>query len=453
MLGVSTTGNATLVAYDDKPVLATDPWFGFGPHDVWTLFHSFAFDFSVWELFGALLHGGRLVIVPYWVSRSPEQFHALLAREAVTVLNQTPSAFAQLVRADAAASRELALRLVIFGGEALNLAELAPWFERHGDTRPQLVNMYGITETTVHVTFRPVRMADLATGTSPIGTPIPDLQLHVLDRHREPLPLGVAGEMHIGGAGLARGYLGRAALTAERFVPNPFAAGERLYRTGDLARRTADGDLDYLGRIDHQVKIRGFRIELGEIEAALLAHAEIEQAAVIAREDAGDRRLVAYVVGRGAAPQPAALRAHLQRTLPDYMVPATFVRLDHLPLSPNGKLDRKALPAPDRHPAADHVAPQTATEKTLAAIWQDVLKLPRVGANDNFFECGGNSLSATRAVARIQQELRVALPLRTIFTTPTLGELAEQVEILGWATQGATPDAAGEDTTLEEGVL
>jgi len=276
----------------------------------------------------------------------------------------------------------------------------------------------------------------------------------VLDRRLEPVPVGVAGELHIGGIGMARGYLGRPGLTAERFVPSPFAAGERLYRTGDLARWRPDGALDYLGRIDHQVKIRGFRIEPGEIEAALLAHPGIEQAAVLARDDAGDRRLVAYLVGRDdAAPQPAELRAHLQRTLPDYMVPAAFVALDQLPLTTNGKLDRNALPAPDRQPAAEHVAPRTSTEHTLAAIWQDVLKLSRVGANDNFFECGGNSLSATRAVARIQQELRVALPLRTIFTAPTLNELAEQVEILGWATQDVSPDAAGEDTTIEEGVL
>ncbi|HEY4746913.1 MAG TPA: amino acid adenylation domain-containing protein, partial [Steroidobacteraceae bacterium] len=206
----------TLVTHDcvTRLFAATDSWFAFGPHDVWTLFHSFAFDFSVWELFGALLHGGRLVIVPYWVSRSPEQFHALLAREAVTVLNQTPSAFAQLIRADAAASRELALRLVIFGGEALNLAELAPWFERHGDTRPQLVNMYGITETTVHVTYRPIEAADCERDTSPIGIPIPDLSLHVLDPSGVPAPTGVPGELYVGGAQVARGYLGRPELTA-----------------------------------------------------------------------------------------------------------------------------------------------------------------------------------------------------------------------------------------------
>jgi pristinamycin I synthase-3/4 len=288
---------------------STEDWFRFDERDVWTLFHSYAFDFSVWEMWGALLHGGQLAIVPHWVSRSPEAFQELLRRERVTVLNQTPTAFGQLAaqierEAEASGRRDTALRSlrwVIFGGEALNFASLAPWFTRHGDRRPRLVNMYGITETTVHVTFRPVTAAD-ATGegsVSAIGEPIPDLQIHVLDVHLEPVPFGVPGEMYVGGAGLTRGYLGRPALTAERFVPDPFSQepGARLYRTGDLARRTPDGDLETMGRADHQVKIRGFRIEPGEIEAALTAHPVVREAAVIAREDTpGDKRLVAYLV-------------------------------------------------------------------------------------------------------------------------------------------------------------
>src|SRR6185295_17184550 len=255
---------------------ATEPWFGFGPEDVWTLFHSSAFDFSVWEIWGALLHGGRLVVVPWAVSRTPAAFHALLAGERVTVLNQTPTAFAELQRVDAELARGGALsplRLVIFGGEALVASRLAGWFARHGEKRPRLVNMYGITETTVHVTYRPLSAED-ATGRvaqgSIIGAPIPDLGVHVLDAFGRLAPIGVPGELVVGGAGLARGYLGRPELTAERFVPDPFCAGPepgaRLYRSGDLGRFLPTGGLEYLGRIDHQVKIRGFRVEPGEIE-------------------------------------------------------------------------------------------------------------------------------------------------------------------------------------------
>ncbi|WP_370640379.1 amino acid adenylation domain-containing protein, partial [Myxococcus sp. XM-1-1-1] len=284
---------------------ATDAWFHFGPEDVWTLFHSYAFDFSVWELWGALLYGGRLVVVPYWVSRSPEAFHRLLADEQVTVLNQTPTAFRQLIHAEQQAAARgpvatLSLRYVIFGGEALDMAALRPWFERHGDEQPMLVNMYGITETTVHVTYRPVRMADVdRPWSSVIGCPIPDLQIYLLDSSGQPVPVGVPGEIHVGGAGVARGYLRRPELTAARFVEDRFGAvrGRKLYRAGDLARRLANGDLEYLGRIDNQVKIRGFRIELGEIESALSTHPSVREAVVMAREDSpGDKRLAAYVV-------------------------------------------------------------------------------------------------------------------------------------------------------------
>src|SRR5215510_2830024 len=247
---------------------ATHDWFKFDEHDTWTLFHSYAFDFSVWEVWGALLSGGKLVIVPYWVSRSPENFYALLGRERVTVLNQTPSAFRQLSRIDAAqdGAEPLSLRVVIFGGEALERASLADWMDRHGEVQPRLINMYGITETTVHVTYHALTLPDARRETgSVIGEPIPDLQLYLLDKNLEPVPLGVCGEMYVGGGGLARGYLNRAELTAERFTPDPFGreAGARLYRTGDLARRLGNGDLEYLGRADDQVKIRGCSIEPG----------------------------------------------------------------------------------------------------------------------------------------------------------------------------------------------
>ena len=278
---------------------ATWDWYKFDEHDVWTMFHSYAFDFSVWEIWGALFYGGRVVIVPYLVSRSPEDFYHLLHEERVTVLNQTPSSFRQLMQAEESIGcQDLALRYVIFGGEALDMQSLTPWYERHGDKAPLLVNMYGITETTVHVTYRPLSARDTAGG-SVIGKPIPDLQLYILDAQRQPVPIGVPGEMYVGGAGVARGYHNRPELTNERFVLDPFSsrAGAHLYKTGDLARFLPDGDVEYLGRIDHQVKIRGFRIELGEIESVLATHPAVRQSAVIAREDEpGNKQLVAYIV-------------------------------------------------------------------------------------------------------------------------------------------------------------
>jgi amino acid adenylation domain-containing protein len=278
---------------------ATWSWYKFDERDVWTMFHSYAFDFSVWEIWGALFYGGRVVVVPYLISRSPEDFYRLLHEERVTVLNQTPSSFRQLMQAEESVGRqELALRYVIFGGEALDMQSLTPWYERHGDEAPLLINMYGITETTVHVTYRPLCVSDTA-GRSVIGKPIPDLQLYILDPQRQPVPIGVPGEMYVGGAGVARGYLNRPELTNERFIPDPFSSrvGAHLYKTGDLARFLPDGDVEYLGRVDHQVKIRGFRIELGEIESVLATHPAVRQSAVIAREDEpGNKQLVAYIV-------------------------------------------------------------------------------------------------------------------------------------------------------------
>ncbi|HEX9942196.1 MAG TPA: amino acid adenylation domain-containing protein [Thermoanaerobaculia bacterium] len=416
----------------DRLFAATDEWFGFSPGDVWTLFHSHAFDFSVWELWGALLHGGRLVVVPFDVSRTPARFYELLEREEVTVLNQTPSAFRQLVRVEESRREpaRLALRYVIFGGEALELASLAPWFERHGDRRPLLVNMYGITETTVHATWRLLRREDLEEGRSAIGRAIPDLRLAVLDRNGQPVPIGVPGELCVGGAGLAAGYLDRPDLTAARFVPAPFAAkpGSRLYRSGDLARHLPDGDLEYLGRIDHQVKIRGFRVELGEIEAALAAHPAVREA-VAGIEGAGeDARILAWVVPRGeAAPALGELRSFLARSLPDYMLPSILVPLRALPLTPSGKVDRRALPAPgeDRPgPGRERVAPRDGLERWLAEVWREVLKVREAGVHDDFFELGGNSISAAVAANRLQEELGEIVHVVTVFDHPTVAGLA-----------------------------
>jgi amino acid adenylation domain-containing protein/non-ribosomal peptide synthase protein (TIGR01720 family) len=397
--GVQVTHGNVLRLFD-----ATAAWFGFDHADVWTLFHSYAFDFSVWELWGALLYGGRVVVVPYWVSRSPEEMYDLLQREGVTVLNQTPSAFRQLIRIDEERpGAALALRFVIFGGEALELASLRPWFERHGDDRPTLVNMYGITETTVHVTYRPLRRQDAEAGRgSMIGRPIPDLDLYLLDGRMQPVPPGVVGEIYVGGAGVARGYWNRPELDRQRFLDNPFGCG-RLYRSGDLGRQHEDGDLEYLGRIDQQVKIRGFRIELGDIEAQLARDPAVREAAVVVREDRpGDKQLVAYVVaGQAGASPSAALRERMRERLPEYMVPSAVVWMEKLPLTANGKLDRRALPAPEReHVRGEEAAPRTAEERILLAVWQEVLGQEEIGAEDNFFEMGGDSILSIQVVAR-----------------------------------------------------
>ncbi|WP_038780616.1 non-ribosomal peptide synthetase [Burkholderia pseudomallei] len=443
---------------------ATQAWFGFDERDVWTLFHSYGFDFSVWELWGALLHGGRLVIVPTEVTCTPSAFFALLCAEGVTVLNQTPSAFQALMsaqeereeREEAAGNIERAnvvahrLRYVIFGGEALEPRTLASWYARHGE-RTQLVNMYGITETTVHVTYCALRAEDaMRLGASPIGVRIPDLQLYVLDDRREPVPMGVTGELYVGGAGVARGYLNRPELTRERFIDDPFVAGGRLYRTGDLARWRTDGSLEYLGRNDFQVKIRGFRIELGEIEAQLAKVTGVREVVVLARDSAAavrdnatehaapdapspetatatEKRLVAYYKGDADV---AALRAQAAQHLPSYMVPSAYVRLDAWPLTPNGKLDRRALPAPadDAYARAEYEAPQGAREEALAAIWRDLLHVERVSRHDNFFELGGHSLLAVQLVSRLRQALSVEVALSTVFDAPVLSALAERLE-------------------------
>ncbi|MBB4226170.1 non-ribosomal peptide synthetase, partial [Variovorax guangxiensis] len=409
---------------------ATEHWYHFGPDDVWTMFHSHAFDFSVWELWGPLLRGGRLVVIPNLLSRSPSEFLALLVREKVTVLNQTPSAFYQLMQADQEQPNlraGLALRCVIFGGEALELRRLQDWYDRHADNAPVLVNMYGITETTVHVSYIALdRHIASAEANSLIGRGIPDLQVYVLDAALQPVPAGVPGELYVAGAGLARGYLHRPGLSAERFVANPHGpAGSRMYRTGDLARWRSDGVLDFLGRADQQVKIRGFRIEPGEIEAALTRLPLIAQAAVIAREDTpGHKQLVGYVVPEtpDAALDTAALRRALSESLPEHMVPAAIVVLEALPLTPNGKLDRKALPAPDFTPHSIR-APRTPQEEILAALFAEILHLPQVGIDDNFFDLGGDSISSIQLVSRARKAGLLITP-RSIFQHQNVAALA-----------------------------
>ncbi|GGU11832.1 non-ribosomal peptide synthetase [Streptomyces violascens] len=432
------TGRPKGVVVPHRNVVAllasTRPLFGFHADDVWTMFHSYAFDFSVWELWGPLLHGGRLVMVPYATSRSPEDFLALLADEGVTVLSQTPSAFYQLMRADQDRPEigdRLSLRYVVFGGEALDLDRLAEWYARHPDDAPVLVNMYGITETTVHVSHGALD-ASTAAGEpgSLIGTSLPGLRVYVLDSGLQPVPVGVTGEMYVAGEQVARGYLNRPGLTAERFVAAPYgAAGSRMYRSGDLARWTAEGRLEYLGRADEQVKIRGFRIELGEIEAELRDLDGVRDARVVVREDAaGDAALTGYAVPKpGEAVDAGRLRAALAERLPAHMVPTAFVSLDALPLTANGKLDHRALPAPSPERTSLLMAPRDVEERGVVAAFGEFLAVPGVGIDDNFFDLGGDSFKAVRIARRIGRGLSVV----DVFKSPTPRALAERLRDLG----------------------
>jgi amino acid adenylation domain-containing protein/non-ribosomal peptide synthase protein (TIGR01720 family) len=424
----------------------TEAWFGFGADDVWTLFHSYAFDFSVWEIWGALFYGGRLVITPYFVSRSPDEFLALLAADRVTVLNQTPSAFYQLIQADAdapAIGDSLALRWIVLGGEALDLRRLPDWYRRHPVDAPTLVNMYGITETTVHVTYLPCG-PHAGAAASAIGERIPDLGVYVLDDWLEPVPAGVKGELYVAGGGVARGYARRPALTAERFVADPFGArGVRMYRTGDVACWRRDGRLEFHGRADAQVKIRGFRIELGEVEAALSACDGVAQAvAVVHGESGAEPRLVAYIV---AAPQrrvdPMDVRRRLAERLPDHAVPSAVMVLDAIPLTPHGKLDRRSLPAPEIQ-IGTYRAPRTDVEQRLCAACAEVLGVESVGLDDNFFELGGDSIGSIQLVSRMRHA-GLVITARDVFQRGTMERLAAVSRPLEREAPGLVPEPVG----------
>ncbi|MET8572126.1 amino acid adenylation domain-containing protein [Streptomyces sp. NPDC004783] len=417
---------------------ATTGDFGLGPDDTWTLFHSSAFDFSVWEIWGCLLTGGRLVVVPYWVTRSPEDFHRLLCEERVSVLSQTPSAFAHLVEVERDGAGPAPVRLVVFGGEGLDPRMLLPWFDRHPESGCRVVNMYGITETTVHVTAQTVTRAEALAGSRSVGHALPGWWVRVADPEGRALPAGVAGEIYVGGAGVAAHYLNRPELTEQRFLTDAHT-GERLYRSGDKGRLLPDGRLEHLGRLDSQVKLRGFRIELDEIRSVLLDDPQVTAAAVVLNrtdpDDAATAQLDAYVVMDGD--DTASVRQRASRFLPEYMVPSTVTALDRMPLTTNGKLDTGRLPRPaaaavpaaPAAPAAPAVTGEPAAprgdtfEQVLLEVWREVLGVP-VGPDDNFFDLGGNSLLAMRVGAALRRRGGDTVPMRDLYLRPTIRQLA-----------------------------
>ncbi|WP_304118836.1 non-ribosomal peptide synthetase, partial [Mycolicibacterium bacteremicum] len=406
--GVAVDHGNVVQLFDDLDI-GIDP----APHQVWTQFHSYAFDFSVWEIWAALLHGGRLVVVGDDIARSAQDFHDLLITERVSVLTQTPSAAAVL------STDGLDLDLVI-GAEACPPELVDRWAPGR-----VMVNVYGPTETTMWA-CKSLPLTE-GSGAPPIGSPTAGAAFFVLDEWLRPVPPGVVGELYLAGRGVGVGYLRRTALTATRFMACPFGEpGTRMYRTGDLVSWRPDGQLDYFGRADDQVKVRGYRIELGEVRSALAALDGVDQAVVIAREDTpGDKRLVGYVTGTA---DPAAARAALADTLPGYMVPSTVLAVPEMPVTVNGKLDTRALPAPDFSDSTRYRAPADAVEQTLAEIFADTLGLERVGVDDSFFDLGGDSLSTMRLITAVNTALAADLPVRTVFEAPTVAQLAQHID-------------------------
>lgn len=423
--------------------------FDFSASDVWIMAHAYYFDFSVWEMYGALLFGGKLIIPATEEIKDVSKLYQLVKTHKVSVLNQTPLAFnffiEEELRRDEHTLQEH-LRYVVFGGDKLDPRKLAPWAELYDLNKIKLINMYGITETTVHVTYYQITKNDLVNkGVSPIGRPLPETKVYVLNDKLKPLPIGITGEMYVGGTGVCKGYLNRDELTAERFIKNPFAEGEMLYKTGDQARWLEGGTLEYQGRIDFQVKIRGYRIELGEVESVLNSFPLIKKAVVTAFEKDGQNELIAYVVSDDSL-EVKTLREFMKVQLSDFMIPSHFVRIDEIPLTSNGKLDKKALPDPYKSALGGgekYLAPENETQQVIADVWSEVLGVEKVGINDNFFSIGGDSLKAIRVIVKLNKQLNSQLKVSHIFNHQTVAQLAAQVSSVSSGSSAATDFETG----------
>ncbi|WP_062061823.1 non-ribosomal peptide synthetase [Aquimarina longa] len=412
--------NVVRLFYNDTPL------FNFDANDVWTMFHSYTFDFSVWEMYGALLFGGKLVVVPPSCTKDPALFSKLILEQGVTVLNQTPTNFNGVQEYIINENKPHAIRYVIFGGEALHPIHLKNWNLKYPSCK--LINMYGITETTVHVTYKEIGRTEIEANQSNIGVPLPTLGIIILDDAFQPVPKGVIGEMYVSGSGVARGYLNRESLTQERFVnlDSNNNTVKRFYRSGDLARITATGELEYLGRKDHQVKIRGYRIELGEIESVLEKMPAIKQVLVIAKEDQnGSKQLVTYVVKESEIEIPV-IEAHLHDQLPSYMIPKVYVFLKEFPMTSNGKINRKALPAPNvgKIETSEHSEPRNAVEKEIVRIYKEQLSIDHVGIKDNFFTIGGDSIKIIRLISALNALFTTNISISAFYKNPTIAMLS-----------------------------
>ena len=410
---------------------ATDELFDFTNTNVWTLFHSCSFDFSVWEIFGALFSGGSLVIIPYYVRRSFSELYRLLKESKVSVLSQTPSVFRQVMAIDSESNYKLTdLRYIIFGGEALDITMLAPWFEKYTDNEPHLINMYGITETTVHVTFKEIRREHLQGINNLIGKPLPDLNIFILNEAGNLLPAGFAGEMFVGGDGITRGYLNNPALTAEKFINHPFLPNEKLYKTGDYGRWLQNGELQYCGRVDDQVKIRGYRIELNEISHCIRQFPEVAEVIVrVIYKPACGNSIIAWIIPNKGALTAETLKIFLREKIPAYMIPEDFVFIDECPITENGKIDYAALPLPDNQPFGgnQYSPPANDTEEILAGIFGELLERENIGSNNNFFELGGNSLMVYKALDRIEKRTGVRVTVEDFFLQPDIRQLSDSI--------------------------